>query len=208
MGKSGMCVNLTLHPAPDPPAELQSIPEPLEGPAPNPDPAPAKLVLEPVSPPSAPPDLGQAPTPPSAPGPAPELEPAGLPAPSPGPHNPGAVTTKPLVREEKCNILTFPPRQVAEQLTGMDVVSSGPLRMGGTSLPSAVSAPTCLFLTHSPVTWIQTTASTHTTHGSWETLSMPRLLLSTCGQWRWTLTGPAAQSVASHRKLGGSWPFM
>ena len=126
-----MCVTLSLHPASDPPPELQSTPEPLEGPASNPDPDPATLVLEPVSPPSAPPDLGQAPTPLSAPGPAPELEPAGLPAPSPGAHNPGAVTTKPLVREEKCNILTFPPRLVAKQLTGMDVVSSGPIRMGG-----------------------------------------------------------------------------
>ncbi|KAM5318437.1 ral-GDS-related protein-like [Glossophaga mutica] len=106
----------------DPPPELQSTPVPLEGSVPGPDPALAELVLEPVPPPPAPPsDLEQAPTPPSAPGPAHELEPAGPPTPPPGPDNPGAVTTEPLVREEERNILTFPPRLVAEQLTGMDV---------------------------------------------------------------------------------------
>ncbi|KAF6105927.1 hypothetical protein HJG60_016283 [Phyllostomus discolor] len=106
----------------DPPPQLLSTPVPLEGPVLGPDPAPAELVPEPVSPPPAPPpDLGQAPAPPSAPGPPHELEPAGPPAPPPRPHTPGAVTTKPLVREEKQNILTFPPRLVAEQLTGMDV---------------------------------------------------------------------------------------
>lgn len=43
------------------------------------------------------------------------------------------------MREEKRNILTFPPRLVAEQLTVMDAVSRGALGVGQAfPLPSAV----------------------------------------------------------------------
>ena len=52
------------------------------------------------------------------------------------------MTTKNLLREEKPDFLEFPPWLVAEQLTLMDVVSSGALRAGGAGLPCAMSFPT------------------------------------------------------------------
>nr|KAF6430175.1 hypothetical protein HJG59_015532 [Molossus molossus] len=86
--------------------------------------------MEPVSPPSAPGGLGPAPASPSTPGPALQQEPpappalirmpTAEPAPCPAVDHPPAGTTKHLIKEEKRNILSFPPRLVAEQLTVMD----------------------------------------------------------------------------------------
>ena len=45
------------------------------------------------------------------------------------------MTTENQLREEKPNILDFPPRLVAEQLTRMEAVSSGACRAGGPCLP-------------------------------------------------------------------------
>ncbi|XP_036171768.1 ral guanine nucleotide dissociation stimulator-like [Myotis myotis] len=86
----------------EPPPELKRTPEPEEGPAPGLKPGPAVVVLEP----SGPPTLIRIPT--------------TEPAPPPTTDYPRAGTPKHLIREEKVNILTFPPRLVAEQLTAMD----------------------------------------------------------------------------------------
>ncbi|XP_059516687.1 ral guanine nucleotide dissociation stimulator-like isoform X1 [Myotis daubentonii] len=86
----------------EPPPELKRTPEPEEGPAPGLEPGPAVGVLEP----SGPPALIRIPT--------------AEPAPPPTTDYPRAGTPKHLIREEKVNILTFPPRLVAEQLTAMD----------------------------------------------------------------------------------------
>nr|KAF6430180.1 hypothetical protein HJG59_015532 [Molossus molossus] len=119
-----------LEAAPEAPPEPQRAPEPEEGPAQGPVPGPAVPVLEPVSPPSAPGGLGPAPASPSTPGPALQQEPpappalirmpTAEPAPCPAADHPPAGTTKHLIKEEKRNILSFPPRLVAEQLTVMD----------------------------------------------------------------------------------------
>nr|XP_023484365.1 ral guanine nucleotide dissociation stimulator-like [Equus caballus] len=90
---------------------------------------------EPASPESATPGPEQGPPLKAAPEPAPELEPTGrcallsLPLPSapvtsrldpaPEPSCPWAVTTKDQLREERSNLLDFPPQLVAEQLTRM-----------------------------------------------------------------------------------------
>ncbi|XP_059515146.1 ral guanine nucleotide dissociation stimulator-like [Myotis daubentonii] len=86
----------------EPPPELKRTPEPEEGPAPGLEPGPAVGVLEP----SGPPALIRIPT--------------AEPAPPPTTDYPRAGTPKHLIREEKVNTLTFPPRLVAEQLTAMD----------------------------------------------------------------------------------------
>uniref|UniRef100_G1NZD6 Ras-GEF domain-containing protein n=1 Tax=Myotis lucifugus TaxID=59463 RepID=G1NZD6_MYOLU len=91
------------EPAPEPPPELKLTPEPEEGPAPGLEPGPAVVVLEP----SGPPALIRIPTTERAPPQTTDY--------------PRAGTPKHLTREEKLNILTFPPRLVAEQLTAMDV---------------------------------------------------------------------------------------
>nr|KAF6430178.1 hypothetical protein HJG59_015532 [Molossus molossus] len=119
-----------LEAAPEAPPEPQRAPEPEEGPAQGPVPGPAVPVMEPVSPPSAPGGLGPAPASPSTPGPALQQEPpappalirmpTAEPAPCPAVDHPPAGTTKHLIKEEKRNILSFPPRLVAEQLTVMD----------------------------------------------------------------------------------------
>ncbi|XP_036118349.1 ral guanine nucleotide dissociation stimulator-like [Molossus molossus] len=85
------------------PPEPQRAPEPEEGPAQGPVPGPA-LQQEPPAPPA----LIRMPT--------------AEPAPCPAPDHPPAGTTKHLIKEEKRNILSFPPRLVAEQLTVMDAL--------------------------------------------------------------------------------------
>ncbi|XP_070111299.1 ral guanine nucleotide dissociation stimulator-like [Equus caballus] len=93
------------HPEPEP------EPEPAPGLEPSPAPAPPPMAeLEPASPASDPTGLEEGAPLASAPVPAPELEPTG----------PWAVTTENQLREEKPNILDFPPRLVAEQLTRME----------------------------------------------------------------------------------------
>uniref|UniRef100_G1QDT5 Ras-GEF domain-containing protein n=1 Tax=Myotis lucifugus TaxID=59463 RepID=G1QDT5_MYOLU len=92
-----------LPPAPEEPTELKHTPEPEEGPAPGLEPGPAVVVLEP----SGPPALIQIQTAETAPSPTTDYR--------------RAETLKHLIREEKLNILTFPPRLAAEQLTIMDV---------------------------------------------------------------------------------------
>lgn len=149
---SGICANLPLSLAPQPPLELQNLPEPDEGPTMGLESDPAVLEPEPASQPSNPPHLDHSfSTSPSAPGPALELGPPGPPAgiqipttPSPELDSPQAVTTKKQSREEKRHIPTFPPRRVAQQLTLMDVVSSGALRVGWGKPTSAISCPTGL----------------------------------------------------------------
>lgn len=132
------CVNLSLCLPPSPPPGLQNTPEPEEVPALGLELGPTVLALEPASPPSAPPDLERAPTSPSALGSDVDLDPSGPPAPIPiattaetgpslEPDYPQAVTTEHPIRREKRNILSFPARRVAEQLTLMDVVSCGAL---------------------------------------------------------------------------------
>uniref|UniRef100_G1Q1Q1 Ras-GEF domain-containing protein n=1 Tax=Myotis lucifugus TaxID=59463 RepID=G1Q1Q1_MYOLU len=91
------------EPVPEPPPELKLTPEPEEGPAPGLEPGLAVVVLEP----SGPPALIRIPTTEPAPRPTTDFRRAGAP--------------KHLIREEKLNILAFPPRLVAEQLTAMDV---------------------------------------------------------------------------------------
>nr|XP_023490744.1 ral guanine nucleotide dissociation stimulator isoform X2 [Equus caballus] len=108
------------HPEPEP------EPEPAPGLEPSPAPAPPPVAdLEPASPASDPTGLEEGAPLASAPVPAPELEPTG----------PWAVTTENQLREEKLNILDFPPWLVAEQLTRMEAVSSGACRAGGPCLP-------------------------------------------------------------------------
>ncbi|XP_070091052.1 ral guanine nucleotide dissociation stimulator-like isoform X4 [Equus caballus] len=93
------------HPEPEP------EPEPAPGLQPSPLPAPPPMAeLEPASPASDPTGLEEGAPLASASVPAPELEPTG----------PWAVTTENQLREEKLNILDFPPRLVAEQLTRME----------------------------------------------------------------------------------------
>ncbi|XP_070115413.1 ral guanine nucleotide dissociation stimulator-like [Equus caballus] len=93
------------HPEPEP------EPEPAPGLEPSPAPAPPPVAeLEPASPASDPTGLEEGAPLASAPVPAPELEPT----------EPWAVTTENQLREEKLNILDFPPRLVAEQLTRME----------------------------------------------------------------------------------------
>ncbi|XP_070125330.1 ral guanine nucleotide dissociation stimulator-like [Equus caballus] len=93
----------------------QKEPEPEPEPAPELEPAPAPAPppvaeFEPASPASDPTGLEEGPPLTSAPVPAPELEPTG----------PWAVTTEKQLREEKLNLLDFPPRLVAEQLRRME----------------------------------------------------------------------------------------
>ncbi|XP_036118322.1 ral guanine nucleotide dissociation stimulator-like [Molossus molossus] len=98
---------------------------------------------------------------------APEAPPK--PARCPAADHPPAGTTKHLIKEEKHNILTFPPILVAEQLTVMDAVSSGALGRvggGGTGLPSALSCPELPVLIQTLVIWIQIAAPPLTIHGS------------------------------------------
>nr|XP_044622453.1 ral guanine nucleotide dissociation stimulator-like [Equus asinus] len=93
------------HPEPEP------EPEPAPGLEPSSAPAPPPMAeLEPASPASDPTGLEEGAPLTSAPVPAPELESTG----------PWAVTTENQLREEKSNILDFPPRLVAEQLTSME----------------------------------------------------------------------------------------
>ncbi|XP_070093127.1 ral guanine nucleotide dissociation stimulator-like isoform X3 [Equus caballus] len=93
------------HPEPEP------EPEPAPGLQPSPAPAPPPMAeLEPASPASDPTGLEEGAPLASAPVPAPELEPTG----------PWAVTTENQLREEKPNVLDFPSRLVAEQLTRME----------------------------------------------------------------------------------------
>ncbi|XP_059533829.1 ral guanine nucleotide dissociation stimulator-like [Myotis daubentonii] len=87
----------------EPPPELQRTPEPEEGPAPGLEPGPAVGVLEPSGTPAL---IGVPTTEPAAP-PTTDYRRAGTP--------------QHFLREEQVNILTFPPRLVAEQLTAMDV---------------------------------------------------------------------------------------
>lgn len=131
--------NLPVFLAPQPPPELQSLPEPEEGPAMGLELSPAVLVLDPASPHSFPPDLEHSATSPSTPQPALELDPSGpaagiqistcTTAPSPEPDYPWAMTTKKLIREEKHDFLNFPAQLMTEQLTLMYVVSSEALRI-------------------------------------------------------------------------------
>ncbi|XP_046511694.1 ral guanine nucleotide dissociation stimulator-like [Equus quagga] len=96
-----------------PEPEPEPEPEPASGlePAPAPAPAPPPVAeFEPASPASDPTWLEEGPPLTSAPVPAPELEPTG----------PWAVTTENQLREEKPNLLDFPPWLVAEQLTRME----------------------------------------------------------------------------------------
>ncbi|XP_070115935.1 ral guanine nucleotide dissociation stimulator-like [Equus caballus] len=93
------------HPEPEPEPEPAPVLEPSPAPAP-----PPVAELEPASPASDPTGLEEGAPLTSAPVPAPELEPTG----------PWAVTTENQLREEKPNILDFPPRLVAEQLTRME----------------------------------------------------------------------------------------
>nr|XP_023491150.1 ral guanine nucleotide dissociation stimulator-like [Equus caballus] len=93
------------HPEPEP------EPEPAPGLEPSPAPAPQPVAeLEPASPASDPTGLEEGAPLTSAPVPAPELKSTG----------PWAVTTENQLREEKSNILDFPPWLVAEQLTSME----------------------------------------------------------------------------------------
>ncbi|XP_070103137.1 ral guanine nucleotide dissociation stimulator-like isoform X5 [Equus caballus] len=92
----------------EPAPKLLSLPEPEPVPAPGPEPAappvsPRVVELEPAAPESATPGPEQ----------GPPLEAA------PEPSCPWAVTTEDQLREEKLNILDFPPQLVAEQLTRM-----------------------------------------------------------------------------------------
>ncbi|XP_070090788.1 ral guanine nucleotide dissociation stimulator-like [Equus caballus] len=96
-----------LLPLPEPEPEPEPAPELEPAPAPAPPPV---ADFEPASPASDPTGLEEGPPLTSAPVPAPELEPTG----------PWAVTTEKQPREEKLNLLDFPPRLVAEQLTRMD----------------------------------------------------------------------------------------
>nr|XP_023488671.1 ral guanine nucleotide dissociation stimulator-like [Equus caballus] len=93
------------HPEPEPEPEPAPVLESSPAPAP-----PPVAELEPASPASDPTGLEEGPPLTSAPVPAPELEPTG----------PWAVTAENQLREEKLNILDFPPRLVAEQLTRME----------------------------------------------------------------------------------------
>nr|XP_044623457.1 ral guanine nucleotide dissociation stimulator-like isoform X2 [Equus asinus] len=99
----------------EPAPKLLPHPEPEPEPAPGLEPAPAPAPppvaeLEPTLPASDPTGLEEGAPLTSAPVPAPELEPT----------RPWAVTTENQLGEEKPNILDFPPRLVAEQLTRME----------------------------------------------------------------------------------------
>ena len=126
-----MWVNLSLYPTVAPAAELQSVAEAEQWAVVEVELAPALLTtpllaLEPESPPSAALELKQGPT----------LAPAGVGAAeleSPGssflvgsPSPPVAVKE----HEKKPNLTAFSPKQVVEQLTVMDAVSSWALRAG------------------------------------------------------------------------------
>ncbi|XP_070351222.1 ral guanine nucleotide dissociation stimulator-like [Equus asinus] len=105
---SGVWVKLSLYPAPEPAPKLLPLPKPEPVPAPGLEPAappvsPRVVELEPAAPESATPGPEQ----------GPPLEAA------PEPSCPWAVTTEDQLREEKLNILDFPPQLVAEQLTRM-----------------------------------------------------------------------------------------
>nr|XP_023487703.1 ral guanine nucleotide dissociation stimulator-like [Equus caballus] len=97
--------NLLSLPEPEPDPEAASGLEPAPAPAP-----PPVAEFEPSSPASDPTWLEEEPPLTSAPVLAPELEPTG----------PWAGTTENQLREEKPNILDFPPRLVAGQLTRME----------------------------------------------------------------------------------------
>ncbi|XP_070110964.1 ral guanine nucleotide dissociation stimulator-like [Equus caballus] len=103
----------------EPAPKLLSLPEPEPEPepeaAPGLEPAPAQAPppvaeLEAACPASDPTGLEEGPLATSAPVPAPEQEPTG----------PCAVTTENQLREEKPNLLDFPPQLLAEQLTRME----------------------------------------------------------------------------------------
>ncbi|XP_046507298.1 ral guanine nucleotide dissociation stimulator-like, partial [Equus quagga] len=115
----------------EPAPKLLPLPEPEPVPAPGLEPAappvsPRVVELEPAAPESATPGPKQ----------GPPLEAA------PEPSCPRAVTTEDQLREEKLNILDFPPQLVAEQLTRMAAVSRGAHGAGGPCLPGAMSRPT------------------------------------------------------------------
>lgn len=128
---SGVCVKLSLYPAPEPAPKLLPLPEPEPVPAPGLEPAappvsPRVVELEPAAPESATPGPEQ----------GPPLEAA------PESSCPRAVTTEDQLREEKPNILDFPPQLVAEQMMRMAAVSRGARGAGGPCLPGAMSHPT------------------------------------------------------------------
>lgn len=143
-----MWMNLSLSPAPVPAPGLLPAAEPGTGPPIELEATPAlcqlsPAVSEPASPPSAVPEL-QPVLPSSACVPGAEQQSAGPPfllesftqatateptaAPEASCH--GCVTPKNQLGEEKPDLLDFPPRLVAEQLTYMDAVSSWALRVG------------------------------------------------------------------------------
>ncbi|XP_070110946.1 ral guanine nucleotide dissociation stimulator [Equus caballus] len=116
------------HPEPEPEPE----PEPAPGLEPAPAPAPQPVAeLEPVSTASDPTELEEGPPLTAAPVPAPELEPTG----------PWAVTTENQLREDKPNLLDFPPKLVADQLARMEAASIGSCRAEGSCLPVPLAAP-------------------------------------------------------------------
>ncbi|XP_070111866.1 ral guanine nucleotide dissociation stimulator-like isoform X2 [Equus caballus] len=114
-------------------------PAPKLQPPPEPEPVPAPG-LEPAAPPVSPRVVELEPAAPESATPGPEQGPP-VKA-SPEPSCPWAVTTEDQLREEKPNILDFPPQLVAEQLTRMAAVSRGARGAGGPCLPGAMSHPT------------------------------------------------------------------
>ncbi|XP_070118279.1 ral guanine nucleotide dissociation stimulator-like [Equus caballus] len=114
-------------------------PAPKLLPPPEPEPVPAPG-LEPAAPPVSPRVVELEPAAPESATPGPEQGPP-VKA-SPEPSCPWAVTTEDQLREEKPNILDFPPQLVAEQLTRMAAVSRGARGAGGPCLPGAMSHPT------------------------------------------------------------------
>ncbi|XP_014635089.1 PREDICTED: ral guanine nucleotide dissociation stimulator-like [Ceratotherium simum simum] len=126
----------TAEPEQWPVVEVELAPAPLISPP---------LVLEPASPPSAVLELEQGPTSALAgmaaaelespgpsflvgiPSPSPKIETE--PAPAPEPSCPKAVASKNHPSEKKPNLMAFPSKLVAEQLTVMDAVSSWALRV-------------------------------------------------------------------------------
>uniref|UniRef100_A0A9L0SUI9 Ras-GEF domain-containing protein n=1 Tax=Equus caballus TaxID=9796 RepID=A0A9L0SUI9_HORSE len=93
---------------PEPAPKLLPLPEPEPVPAPG---------LEPAAPPVSPRVVELEPAAPESATPGPEQGPPVKAAPEPS--CPWAVTTEDQLREEKPNILDFPPQLVAEQMTRM-----------------------------------------------------------------------------------------
>ncbi|XP_070089770.1 ral guanine nucleotide dissociation stimulator-like isoform X5 [Equus caballus] len=138
------------HPEPEP------EPEPAPGLEPSPAPAPPPMAeLEPASPASDPTGLEEGAPLASAPVPAPELEPTG----------PWAVTTENQLREEKPNVLDFPPRLVAEQLTRMEAGCLGLKNFASFhTIFSALQSPAIKRLKH---TWGQVSRERSYTFKKW-----------------------------------------